>query len=132
MPYVTYREDNTLISNTQRLLDNSTHYVKLKSVSFGNIMLKRGSIVLLNVDNDELPIFAEIMCIFKTNTSVSLLPSDFTARVKYLIAIHFNIHYQAFAINISEEFNTITFDCLQYFKVHTLIQKADGDFYISY
>lgn len=89
-------------------------------------------IILIGI-NDNFPLFAEIADIFKINTNVSLLsPSHFIATVKYLFATYFDNHYQAYAIHISEKYDIINFDCVQYFKIYTLIQKADGNFYISY
>jgi len=96
-------------------------------------MLKKGTIVLVGINNDGFPLFAEIANIFKINTCISSLsPSDFIASVKYLFATYFDVHYQAYVIKISEKYDIINFNCLVYFKVYTLIQKMDGNCYINY
>lgn len=132
LPYVTYKKGNSLVYHN-KVLKNYRNYSQVKSVGFGNVMLKRGSIILIGINNDNFPLFAEIIDIFKTNTDVCLLsPSHFIATVKYLFAAYFDNHYQAYAVNISEKYDTVQFDCVQYFKVYALIQKADDKCYISY
>lgn len=96
-------------------------------------MIKKKSIILTGINNDNFPLFAEIADIFITNTNVFLLsPSHFIATVKYLFAAYFDNHYRAYVVNISKKYDTINFDCVQYFKVYSLIQKADGNYYTSY
>jgi len=101
-PYVTYKESNSLVSSKKILLNNYANYITLKNVRFGNVMLKKGAIVLVGINNDGFPLFAEIADIFKINISISsLLPSDFIATVKYLFATYFDVHYQAYVIKMS-------------------------------
>lgn len=126
---MTYKKGNSVVCHKKVLLRNFTNYTQVKSACFGNVMLKRGSIILITTTT----LFAEIADIFKTNTNVSLLsPSYFYATIKYLFATYFDNHCQACAVNISEKYDIINFDCVQYFKVYTLIQKADDNCYISY
>jgi len=94
---IIYRNINSLLSSQNKiLLNNYTNYTILKNVSFGNISLKKGSIVLLNIDNDNCPIFAKITDIFKSNNIVSntLSVSEFVVTVQYLFTDYFDIHYQ--------------------------------------
>lgn len=132
--YITYKISNSLVSSKKVVLNNYANYIVLKSVCFGNMTLKRGSIILVGINNDDLPLFGEIADIFKTKTSTeaSLSPLDFIASVKYLFATYFDVHYQACAINVSDTYDTINFNSLVYFKVYSLIQKTDGNCFISF
>lgn len=78
-------------------------------------------------------LFLEKLHIFKKKKiSLSLpSPSDFIANIKYLFATHFEVHYQAYLIDISKKYDSVKFDCFDYFKVYTLIQKENDNFYIS-
>ncbi|KYQ54152.1 hypothetical protein ALC60_06949 [Trachymyrmex zeteki] len=118
LPYVTYKESNSLVSLKNVILNNYTNYITLKSICFGNVVLKKGSIVLVNIDNDGYSLFVEISYIFKKKTNiVSLSPSNFITTIKYLFATYFDDHYQAYTINISDKYDTISFNSLVYFKV---------------
>lgn len=135
LSFITYKEsiNSLLTSQNKILLNDYTNYTILKNVSFGNISFKKGSIVLLNIDNDNYPIFAKITDIFKSNNIVSntLSVSDFVATVQYLFTNYFDVHYQAYVINISDKYDVVNFSSLIYHKIYTLIQKPDGNFYIS-
>lgn len=133
LPYITYKESTSLIPQHKILLNNCSNYIILNNVSFGNISFKRGSIALLSIDDDNFPIFVEITDIFKNNNIASntFFVSDFIATVRYLFTNYFDIHYQAYAINISDKYNVVNFSSLVYHKLYTLIQKPDGNFYIS-
>lgn len=76
----------------------------------------------------------KIIDIFKTTNVYNrgYTPSDFTANVNYLFTKYFDVNYQAYVIHISDQFNIINMDALQFYKVYTLIVKGDCDFYISY
>jgi len=132
-PYIAYIENNSLNTN-KKLLNDCTNNNALKSVSFGNVTLTKSSIVLLDIDDDECPIFAKIIDIFKTTNICDrvCVPTDFTANVNYLFTKYFDIHYQAYGIHISDKFHTVSMDQLQFHKIYTLIEKGDCDFYISY
>lgn len=96
-------------------------------------MIKRGSIILVRINDDNFPLFGEIADIFKTKSNVSLLtPSCFSATIKYMFATYYDNHYQAYVINISDKYDAISFDSVQFFKVYTLVRKADDNSYISY
>jgi len=41
--YVTYKGSNSLVSSKKILLNNYANYITLKSVRFGNVMLKKGA-----------------------------------------------------------------------------------------
>lgn len=82
--YVTYKKSNSLVSHKKMLLKNCTH-CQLKNICFENITIKRGSIILIGIDNDGFPLFADI---FTSNTNVSLvLPLNFIVTVEYLFAV---------------------------------------------
>lgn len=100
--YITYKK-STLISHNTSVLNNYTNYIALRNVSFGNITLKKGSIVLLSIDNDS-PIFAEIIEIFMNNSVVynNLSISDFVGIFRYLYTNYYDGHYQAYCMNISD------------------------------
>lgn len=134
VPYITYVEDNSLNVINKVLLNDYTNNIVLKSVSFGNVTLTKGSIVLFSIDNDECPIFVEIIDIFKITTNYNSIcaPSDFIANVKYLFTKYFSTQYQAYAIHTSNKFHTVNMDDLQFYKVYTLIEKGNCDFYINY
>lgn len=134
VPYITYTKDNSL-NITSKILNDCTNKTRLRNISFGNITLTRGSIVLFGIDDDECPIFVQIMDIFKTTTNICnrvCTPSDFIVNVKYLFTKYFDTHYQAYAIHISNKIDTVNVDCLEFYKVRTLITKGDSDFFISY
>lgn len=133
LSYITYKEKTSSISKKSISLRDYKNYTILKNVSFGKVIFKKGSIVLLTIDNDNFPIFAEIVDVFKSNSIVSstLSVSDFVATVRYLFTNYFDVHYQAYVINISDRYDTINFSSMVYHKVYTLIQKPDSNFYIS-
>lgn len=72
LPYVTYKKSNSLVYHKKCLLKNYINCTQVKSVSFENIVLKRGSIILIEINDENYPVFEEIADIFKTNTNVSL------------------------------------------------------------
>lgn len=49
-----------------------------------------------------------------------------------MFATYYDNHYQAYVINISDKYDVISFDSVQFFKVYTLVRKADDNSYISY
>lgn len=75
---------------------------------------------MLSINNDNFPIFAEIADILKSNSIVSntLSVSNFVAAVQYLFTNYFDVHYQAYAINISDKYNAVNFNSLVYYKVY--------------
>lgn len=132
--YITYTKDNSYLTDKD-MSNDCTNNTALKSLSFGNVTLTRGSIVLLGIDDDECPLFVEIIDIFKTSTNICnriCVPSYFIANVKYLFTKYFDIHYQAYSIYVSNTLQTVNVDCLQFYKVYTLIDKGDNNLFISY
>jgi len=132
LPYITYKKGNSLVCH-EKILKNYRNFTQVKNVRFGNIMIKRGSIILVRINDDNFPLFGEIADIFKTKSNVSLLTSScFSATIKYMFATYYDNHYQAYVINISDKYDAINFDSVQFFKVYTLVRKADDNSYISY
>lgn len=86
LPYITYKKGNSLVCH-EKILKNHRNFTQVKSVCFGNIMIKRGSIILVRINDDNFPLFGEIVDIFKTKTNVSLLTPCFSATIKYVCNI---------------------------------------------